>query len=166
MSTPEILSSPSSGHVWTIVPPVGDHTKVPLLWASVQPPTRSCHVINFAEVTPCHKYVTFFFCINLIVHCIQAVSLPMHYEKFDYTWSAICPRTQRWVAGIGVICILTWAETRVKRRGGKTHIKRAPMKFCLGWVSSLLLLIGAVVRGFWWENEWGWARWRENRSPW
>jgi hypothetical protein len=40
-------------------------------------------VTRLAGVTLCHKYVTFFYCINLILHCVQALSLPMRYEKVD-----------------------------------------------------------------------------------
>ena len=40
-------------------------------------------VTRLVGVTPCHKYVTFFCCINLIMHCVWAVSLPMRYEKVN-----------------------------------------------------------------------------------
>ena len=40
-------------------------------------------VTRLVGVTSCHKYVTFFCCINLIMHCVWAVSLPMCYEKVN-----------------------------------------------------------------------------------
>ena len=64
-----------------------------LLWPgttiSRQP---SCHVTHLAEVTLCHKYVTFFFCINLIMHCTYYAmhTFARKFSNFSVVSSTCC----------------------------------------------------------------------------